>query len=106
MRQARWVTALLVCVGQAHCDRPSPPPSGQPASAAEVEPAVPNRVSATELTQRDGELTFADFEIVQQAGDLPPHPLLARFVYDRRTNRWLMLNVVKIENEPPHVFVW
>ena len=34
------------------------------ALSSELEPAVPNRVSATELTQRDGELTFADFEIV------------------------------------------
>ncbi len=51
MRRARWLTVLLVCVGQAHCDRPSPPTTGQPASAAAVEPgaAVSAEAIATSL---------------------------------------------------------
>lgn len=53
------------------------------ALGSEVRPAVPNRLSAGEIANRDGEIVFADFEIVQMAGDLPPHPLLARFILDR-----------------------
>ncbi len=50
-RQARWLTVLLVSVGQAYCDRPSPPTAGQPASAAAVEPvaAVSAEAIATSL---------------------------------------------------------
>ena len=48
MRQARWLTVLLVCVGQAHCDRPSPPTTGQPASAAAVETGAVGEIQLTD----------------------------------------------------------
>ncbi len=76
------------------------------ALASELRPAVPNRLSAVEIANRDGEIVFADFEIVQTAGDLPPHPLLVRFIHDRSARRWLPLNMVKVENKPPRLFIW
>lgn len=73
---------------------------------AEIKPVVPNRVSAVHIAQRDGQLVYADFQIVQTTAKLPPHPLIVRFVYDPKADAWYMYNAVKIENNPPHVFVW
>ncbi len=73
---------------------------------SEVRPFIANRLSAVAIADRDGELVYADFEIIQKAGDLPPHPLMVRFVHDRSTGRWLPHNIVKIENEPPLLLIW
>lgn len=72
----------------------------------ELENAVPNHIAVAEIAARDGVVVFADFEIVLKTANLPPHPLIVRFVHDPRTTRWLPLNAAKIVNEPPHMFVW
>ncbi len=72
----------------------------------EIEIAVPNRMSATEIATRDGTISYADFEIVIKTAEVPPHPLIVRLFYDPMEKRWLPLNAAKVLNNPPHMFVW
>ena len=67
---------------------------------------VPNRRSVEEIVEDDGALNFADFEIVLRTGKDSAHPILARFVWDTESGRWLPLNAMKLWNNPRKPFIW
>ncbi len=68
--------------------------------------AIPDRTSVRDIVARDGEVIFADFEIVFRRAQDPAHPVVARFVWDGEQQAWLPLHATKPWNAGLRPFLW